>query len=120
MGRPSGVTNADLARDGSMTDSLGQRAQLAGALADLDPLAVQDCDPGRVVAAVLQAAERVQDDRRALRFSDVAHDPAHVIWSRLRLLGVGACPAYEDQPRTSGALSSNTTRRLCHHPQQTP
>jgi len=41
------------------------------------PVTVDDGDPGRVVAAVLQPRQRVHDDRDAVALSDVADDAAH-------------------------------------------
>ena len=51
--------------------------ELAGAAAELDPPVAHDGDAGRVVAAVLEPAQPVDEDRDDLLWADVADDSAH-------------------------------------------
>ena len=43
----------------------------------VEPVRLEERDAGRVVAAVLQALEAVEQERLALTRSDVSDDPAH-------------------------------------------
>jgi hypothetical protein len=59
-----------------LVDEVGD---LEVALGDDGPaLVVEDCDPGRVVAAVLEPCEAVQEDRRSQAWSRVADDSTHI------------------------------------------
>src|SRR5205814_3378861 len=57
-------------------DSLAERGHLADAAGDVD-LAVQKADPGRVVAAVLEPFEAVEEKLLAGPRPHVSDDPAH-------------------------------------------
>ena len=82
VGRPAGVPDADLARE-PLRQRLVQVAHPAGLLGDLDAAGLPEHgDAGRVVAAVLEPAEPLEQQRRCLLAADVSDDPAHVVWSR--------------------------------------
>jgi len=58
---------------------LGQVGELAGLLLDEDLAALgEDGDPGRVVSAVLEAPEALEQDGRRVTRADVPDDAAHV------------------------------------------
>ena len=59
-------------------DGIGEVAELALGAAYVEPLPlVDDRDPGRVVAAVFELAQPVDDDGHDLFVADVSNDAAH-------------------------------------------
>ena len=84
VGRPPGVADADLA-----AEPLGQLGLQVpdppGLLHDLEALAgAEHGEARRVVAAVLEPAEPLQQQRRCLLAADVPDDPAHVFLLLIR------------------------------------
>ncbi len=78
VGRPAGVGQAD----GRVGRAVGDRGlevdQLAGPLLDEHVAAlVHEGDPGRVIAAVLEALQPLDEDRSRLAGTRIADDPAH-------------------------------------------
>src|SRR6185369_6313934 len=76
--RPARVGDAGRAVQSAEDVAAGEVARSADVLRDDDPLAVQDRDSARVVAAVLEAADAADEvARRVLADGDDADDPAH-------------------------------------------
>ena len=83
---PARVADAVTAVHRILPDGLFQVAQLAGGAAHAERIVIAiNRDARRVVAAVFQALQAVQNDRNRLPFADVADDSAHsnIIESRL-------------------------------------
>ena len=75
--RPARVADAVVARERIQRDDVFEVRQLAGAPAQLDRAVVHDRDAGRVVAAILEPPQAVDEHRHDVLGSDVADDPAH-------------------------------------------
>ena len=75
---PARVADAD-ARPGHGIFQQGvlEIGDLAGAAADIEPVAVDDRQAGRVVSAVLEALEPFDQEGCRLLVTHIAHDPAH-------------------------------------------
>ena len=84
--RPARVADAVGAVDRVQPDGVFQVAQLArGAPHRQVMVAVQDRDAGRIVAAIFQAPQAVQNDRDRLPVPDVADNSTHnfrIAWER--------------------------------------
>ena len=78
VGRPARVADAHGAVQGLVVGALLEVAQLAGGAQDLDALRTHHRDPGRVVTAVLQPPQAVQEHGNDLVRSHIADDAAHV------------------------------------------
>ena len=77
---PAGVADAVGAVQRLEADDLFQVAQLALGAADLQAFAVAgDRNAGGVVAAVLEPAQAVNDDRHYALLTNVSNNAAHVI-----------------------------------------
>ena len=74
---PAGVGDAARAGERLAGERVPQPLHPAGELPDRDPSAILDGDAGGVVAAILEPAEALQQDRRRLARTDVPHDAAH-------------------------------------------
>ena len=78
VGGPAGVPDAGRrGRQRVGVDDLLEVGQLARLLAGHQGAAVDQGDAGRVVAAVLQAPQPLDDDQLGGALPDVPHDPAH-------------------------------------------
>ena len=78
VGRPARVGQADRGMRGPIGDGRLEVDQLAGTLLDEEVAGVVDeGDPGRVVAAVLEALETLDQDRARFARTGVADDAAH-------------------------------------------
>ena len=77
MGGPTGVADTGGAVRGTVGDLIGENAELAGRLADLEAVPVQHRDPGGIVAAVFHAPQTLHEDRRRLPWPDISHNSAH-------------------------------------------
>ena len=90
VGRPTSVADAEAALGHLFGEPLDQGVDFCGALHDggLAVSFVEDGDPGRIVATVLEPLEAVHNDgcRRAL--TQVADDPAHIAASYIPTEGV--------------------------------
>ena len=85
VGRPAGVGEADRRVGRAVGDRGLEVGQLAGPLLDEQVAGVVDeGDPGRVVAAVLEATQTLDEDRARLTRSGIADDPAHAVRCLLR------------------------------------
>ena len=83
MGGPAGVADAVGAIERLEADGLFQVAQLAFGAANLQLVSVAgDGDSGRVVAAIFQPPQAINDDRNDLLFADVSDDATHAGSSR--------------------------------------
>ena len=78
VGGPPGVADADGGL-GPVVDQVPQVLDPARGLGDLQPVAVDDGQAGRVIAPVLQAPQALEQDRDGVPAADVADDSAHVI-----------------------------------------
>jgi methyl coenzyme M reductase gamma subunit len=74
-------------------EHLLQLGDLPGFLAHQQVAVLGHGDPGRVVAAVLQPLEPLDEQRRDLLVADVSHDPAHVGRSRVDCVSESALSA---------------------------
>ena len=74
---PPGVPDPDVAVDRMPLHELREAGELARRLAHLDAAAVHDGDACGIVAAVLQPAQAVQQDRHSRPLTNIAHDAAH-------------------------------------------
>ena len=82
MRGPTGVTNANAAFDRCGADFAFEVVELAFGTADIDHVAVKDRDACRVVAAVLEPTQPVDQDVRCISFApDIANDSTHTIYS---------------------------------------
>ena len=61
----------------SRSDQRLEAGNLAGGFVDLEAMAVERCDAGRIVSAVLQPPEGRQQKRHRVTMADVADDAAH-------------------------------------------
>ena len=78
VGRPAGVGDADLAVGGGMVERLIEHAHLADRTQPGEVLrAVEDCDAGRVVAAILEPPQSLHQDRHDVSLRDCSDDSAH-------------------------------------------
>ena len=79
VGGPAGVADAVGAVDGVVVEDVFEVAELAGGAAELEAVAIAgDGDAGRVVAAVLEAAQSLNDDGDDFStVADVTDDAAH-------------------------------------------
>ena len=96
VGRPAGVPDAAGAGERMEADLLGQVADLALDPPPPDPVAVEDGDAGRVVAAVLEPPQSLDEVGHRVPGADAADDAAHVSSPLLevrlffvRLAGIG-------------------------------
>ena len=62
---------------GQLTYQVTEPRQLAGAAPELDLAVPQDGDAGRVIAAIFEALETVEQPLRNFRFPDNRNDTAH-------------------------------------------
>ncbi len=77
VGGPTGVADPDLAMDGRTVHQGGQASKFTGIAADLYAAILQHGQAGRIIAAIFQSSEAVQDDRCGILRADVSHDSAH-------------------------------------------
>ena len=77
VGGPPRVADAVLAVHRLGADDLLQQIELAGAAPHLDLAGADEGDAGRVVAAVLQAPQPVDEHRHGRLGAEIADDPAH-------------------------------------------
>ena len=79
MGGPAGMAHAQRTGEGAaLLRQIGQRLQAASGLADLQALGAADSHARRVVAAVLQTAQAVQQDGGGFLHAHVSHDSTHI------------------------------------------
>ena len=81
VGRPARVSHADRPGEAfAVAQALRQARQLPlGFRTGQHAGSVDDGDPGAVVAAVLEAPERIENDGNAIALTDVSYDPAHMM-----------------------------------------
>ncbi len=77
MRRPAGVADAGVAVQRAVVQDLAETVQLAGRAAALDMAMDQRGDAGGIVAAIFQALEGIQDDRRHVARSRDSYNAAH-------------------------------------------
>ena len=98
MRGPAGVTETVFPRQRVGGQRRFQVAELAGAAPDLELAVVDDGDAGRVIAAVLELPQPLDDERHDLPLPDVTDDSAH-----------GGCPAPSALPGSSGQRGRPST-----------
>ena len=76
--RPARVADAVVPVERVDREDLFEARQLAGAAPQLDLAVAHDRDARRVVAAILEPPQPVDQNRQNLLLADVADDPAHV------------------------------------------
>ena len=74
---PASVGNADLPGGGMLFEQVGEHLDAPGALADFELAAVNGGEARRVVAAIFQPPQPVQQDGGRRCLADVADDSAH-------------------------------------------
>ena len=77
VGGPAGVSHAQAAVYGFFEYQRLQARQLAGIAADFDMPILQHCQPGRVIAAVFQAFQTAQNNRRRVTRPDITYYSTH-------------------------------------------
>src|ERR1041385_4244903 len=77
MGCPAGVANSIGTSCRLLVDQLRQGSDPARTLAGLDVIAIYDSNPRRIVPAIFQTAQPVEQDGCCLRPADVTNDSAH-------------------------------------------
>jgi len=78
MGCPAGMTNAIRSVQRLQADHFFQVVQLAFGAAYLQTISVTGHgNPGRIVAAIFQPSETVEDDRNNALLPDVTNNPTH-------------------------------------------
>ena len=75
--RPARVPDAVVARNRVQRDDVLKPRQLAGASPQLDGAVVHDRHPGRVVAAIVQSPQPIDQNRHHFLGPNVSNDPAH-------------------------------------------
>ncbi len=75
--RPACVPDAVIAVERVDRERIFEARKLAGATPQLDRAVANHGDAGRVVAAVLEAPQAVDEDRENLLAADIADDSAH-------------------------------------------
>jgi len=76
--RPPRMAEAASALHGRFAEAVFELLDLAFDPPDLDRPPVDDCDPGRVIAAVFEFFQPVDEDRDNALRPDIAHDAAHM------------------------------------------
>src|SRR5205823_15083868 len=74
---PSRVADAGLPAGERLAELLSQPADLAGRLVHLDPAVGDERDPRRVVAAILEPLQTLEQQGRRLPGTGVPYDAAH-------------------------------------------
>ena len=77
MSRPAGVADADLTRNGIFFDLFSQIGNASNGFSDIDTPRLKQSHTGRVVSAIFQAAQTVQENRKSVRGSYVSNNSAH-------------------------------------------
>ena len=77
VGGPARVTDADVTFDGRFDQPVGQVAEFSNVAADGDAAALNDGDARRIIAAIFQPAQPVQDDLGRVARADVTDDTTH-------------------------------------------
>ena len=78
VGRPTRVAHPVVTRERLLLQAQLQVLQLARGAPALEHAVAHHRHPGRVVAAVLELAQALDDDRHRIARAHVSHDPAHV------------------------------------------
>src|SRR5216684_599709 len=83
VGSPAGVANAVAALEGLQPDNFFQIAQLAFGASNLQFVPVAgNSDSSRIITAVLEPAQALEDNRNHLLLADVANNATHMTSSR--------------------------------------
>src|SRR5690606_6868496 len=101
--RPARVPDPDPAIERRVTHPLEQVAQLAHIAPDRDLIALHDGDPRRVVAAIFQALQAGQNDRRCVARANVSNDSTHSISSQ----GTGAARRHTGAACQAASVQQN-------------
>src|SRR5262245_63287429 len=102
---------------------LHQALQLAGTPANLDLAVVDDGDPRRVIAAILQPPQPLDDDRDGLLIADISNNSAHLISSENRFVvpPLGGRAGYKSIPHCQKLPpKGGTTNRAFHYLSASP
>src|SRR5205814_2100490 len=88
--RPAGVADAVITGDRIGADNLFQVRQFAGAAAQIDRAVADHGDSRRVVAAIFEPPQAVDENRHDVLRSDVADNSTHRVSSRVWLWALGS------------------------------
>ncbi len=77
VGGPAGMADADGPPWRLLLQNSLELSELADATSDLDAATAQQCETGRVVAAVLEAPQSLEDNARRILLADVSYDSTH-------------------------------------------
>ena len=94
VGRPAGVADAVFPVERVAGEHLFETGELAGAAPQLDLAVAHDGHPRRVVAAILEPPQPVDQNRKDLLLADIPDDPAH--WCYPSMSDI-RCPMSDDE-----------------------
>src|SRR4030095_7041810 len=86
-GCPARVADSVIAGSRLFRNQFGERRDPPGALARFELITVNNRDAGRIVAAIFEATEPIEQNRRSLFAPDVTDDSTHIRRRRLPLPG---------------------------------
>ena len=107
---PARVADAVLAVERVGLDGVLEAGELPGAPAQVDGALPHHRDAGRVVAAVLEPAQAVDEDRDDRLGPDVADDAAHEDLSSVSPAPSGPCRLQPDAATSFGSAASSSTQ----------
>src|SRR5215472_12672206 len=111
VGRPAGMPNADHPLHGFAVEPPGEVDELAFGASALDPAVDQGGDAGRIIAAVFETAQPLQQPRCNRILGDDADNPAHQFFLRNRARISSARPGLSTcWPRAIVSASGGTSR----------
>ena len=113
--RPARVADAVLAVHGVHRDRLLQPRELARASSKLDRAVADDRNARRIVAAVLQPPQPVDQDRHDLLVPDVSDDAAHSVSLASVLTGFAGLFVPLDPAGLVDLLAARDAERACGH-----
>jgi hypothetical protein len=89
---------------------LGKAGDAPGTFARFDMIAIDDRDPGRIIAAVLETAQSIKQDGRGFRFSDVSDNATHDLGASVTLTGVRRKEGGPQRPAPALAPNPNSAK----------
>ena len=77
MGGPAGVADAHVPMHGVASEYFGEARQFAHTATDVESAGVVDGNPSRVIAAIFQARQPIDNQRGRLTRPDISHNSTH-------------------------------------------
>ena len=77
VGGPAGMTDTHVPMYGGAGQHIGEARQFAYTATDVEGTGVVDGNPGRIIAAILQAGQPSDDQRGSLTQSDISYKSTH-------------------------------------------